>query len=417
MRTVERRAKPDARSRCGSGFVPRAKRTSLSGCGGRGQPKGDIIKTNAMHSRLTSLDALRGFDMFWIIGARAIVNGVAGLGVPFGRILAHQLTHSDWNGFTFYDLIFPLFLFIVGVSLVFAVRRRLQKGQSRREILRHVVFRSLVLFALGLFYNGGLSQTGVWENLRFMGVLQRAALVYFFSSLLVLYTRPRTQALAVGAILVGYWAALRFIPVPGHPAGLLTPTVNLVRYVDLRLLPGEPYWGTWDPEGILSTVPAVATGLLGALTGHWLRASTGPRGGTLTPPRRAGYLLAAGALLALLGLLAGLVFPINKSLWTSSYVLLTGGLSAMLLAVFYWLIDVCGHRRWAFPFVVIGMNSLFIYLADNMIPFGDLARRLVGGDVADLFGPGRLLFLAFAELALEWLLLWWMYRRRIFIRI
>ncbi len=372
---------------------------------------------HAVRGRLASLDALRGFDMLWIIGARAIVNGLAALGLPGTAAVANQLTHSDWHGFTFYDLIFPLFLYIVGVSLVFALQRRLERGERPGGILRHVLRRTLLLFALGLLYNGGFRQTGVWENLRFMGVLQRTALVYLFTSILVLLTGLRGQAVAAAALLLGYWGALRFIPVPGHPPGMLTPTVNLVRYVDLHLLPGEPYWGTWDPEGLLSTIPAVATGLLGALTGHWLRAATGPGGRVITPGQRAGLLFLAGAAGVALGLLAGLAFPINKNLWTSSFVLLTGGLSAMLLAAFYWLIDVRGHTRWAFPFVVIGVNSLFIYLAENLVPFDEIARRFVGGDVSDLFGPGKRLFEAFATLALEWLVLLWMYRRRIFIRI
>lgn len=379
--------------------------------------------------RLTSLDALRGFDMFWIIGARAVVNGLAGVRFPGAAVVAEQLVHSGWNGFTFYDLIFPLFLFMLGVSLVFSLRKRLERGEDRRAIFRHVLFRSVLLFALGVLYNTGFSASA-WESVRWLGVLQRAALVYFFASVLVLTTDIRTQAATAAAILAGYWVVMRFIPVPGYAAGVLSPTVNMVRYVDLHLLPGQPYWDTWDPEGLLSTVPAVATGLFGVLAGHWLRAGQASRsttaagagqppwGAGFSPVERARYLFLAGVAGAALGLLVGLVFPINKSLWSSSYALLSGGLSAMLLAGFYWLIDVRGHARWAFPFVVIGMNSLFIYLLVNWVPFDEAARRLLlGAGLAGALGPGLGLVQAFLQLSLEWLLLFWMFRRRLFVRL
>lgn len=367
--------------------------------------------------RLTSLDALRGFDMFWIIGARDIANGLENLGFPGAGVLASQLAHSGWNGFTFYDFIFPLFIFIVGVSSVLAIDKRLERGESRRVIFRKVVTRSVLLFLLGIFYNGGVSESPLVESVRVTGVLQRIALVYFFAATLVLTTSVRTQAASAVGLLVGYWLAMRFVPVPGYGAGVWTPWGNLERYVDMHLLPGRLYWDTWDPEGILSTFPAIATGLMGVLTGHWLRARVTPGDKVLTENRRTAYLLFAGACVAVAGLLAGLFFPINKNLWTSSFALLTGGLSASLLAVFYWVIDVRGYRRWAFPFVVIGLNSIFIYLAVEVIPFDEIAARLVGGDVSALFGRGQMLFEALVQLVVEWLVLYWMYRRRIFIRL
>ncbi|MGE5576408.1 MAG: acyltransferase family protein, partial [Syntrophothermus sp.] len=206
------------------------------------------------------------------------------------------------------------------------------------------------------------------------------------------------------------------VPVPGFGAGVWTPEGNLVRYIDRHLLPGEPYWGTWDPEGIMSTFPAVATGLLGVLAGHWLRAEAGPPGKTLTGEMRANYLFLAGIAAVILGLLWGLAFPINKSLWTSSFALLTGGLSAMLLAAFYWAIEVRGRRKWAFPLVVIGLNPIAIYLGVSVIPFDEITRRLVGGDISAMLGSGRDLFEAVVQLLIEWLVLLWMFRRKIFIR-
>ncbi|MCL4514026.1 MAG: DUF5009 domain-containing protein [Firmicutes bacterium] len=368
-------------------------------------------------SRLTSLDALRGFAMFWIIGARDIANGLIGLGIPRAGALADQLTHSEWNGFHFYDLIFPMFIYVVGASLVFGIRRRQERAEDRRAILRQVLKRTILLFLLGIFYNGGVSQPDLVSNLRVMGVLQRIALVYFFASVLVLTTSIRTQAASAVGLLVAYWLVMRLVPVPGFGAGVWTPEGNLVKYIDMHLLPGQLYWDTWDPEGILSTAPAIATGLLGVLTGHWLRADKGPRGETLTKGTRASYLFLAGVAGASLGLLAGLVFPINKSLWTSSFVLLTGGLSAALLAVFYWLIEVRGRGRWAFPLVVIGLNSIAIYLGVNVIPFDEITRRLVGGDISAMFGPGRAFFEAIFQFLIEWLALLWMFRRKIFIRL
>jgi predicted acyltransferase len=381
----------------------------------------DTLTAGRPLGRLASLDALRGFAMFWIIGAREIVRGLDALGFPWADGLATQLRHAGWNGFTFYDLVFPLFLFIVGVSLVFSLRKRVERGESTGAIMRHVGKRAVLLFLLGIIYNGGVSASPLLTNLRLMGVLQRIALVYFFTALLVLGGGPRRQAVAVGGILLGYWAVLRFVPAPGVAAGTLTPSSNLAQYIDQAVLPGRLYWDGWDPEGLLSTVPAVATGLLGALAGQWLQterwAFGHEKGRAVTPVQKARPLVVAGLASAAAGALLGLVLPVNKSLWTSSYVLLTAGLSSLLLGIFYWLIDVRAIRRWAFPFLVIGMNSLFIYLAVNLVPFDDLARRLAGGDLSALFGRGQVLFESAVTLLVEWLFLYWLYRLKIFVKL
>lgn len=375
------------------------------------------VGSQARKARLVSLDALRGFDMFWLIAARPIASGLARLHLPGTSWLAAQLTHTAWNGFTFYDFGFPLFIFISGLALVLSLKKRLDRGDSRRAIMSHVLTRTVTMFLLGVVYNGGPGSGFDLSNLRLMGVLQRLAICYFLSAVLVVYTKPRVQVAAAGGILVAYWAVLKFVPVPGVGAGVWTMDGNLAHYLDRLLLPGRLYYGTWDVEGLLTTIPAVTTCLLGVLTGHWLRPSGGGKGQKLTAEQRAKYLFLGGLALSALGLLLSPVFPINKKLWTSTFVLLTGGLAIMLMAGFYWLIDLRGRRRWAFPLLVIGMNSLFIYFAARFVPFGKLAQWAVGSDLAAVFGSGRTLFLALTQLGLELLVLFWLYSRKTFIRI
>lgn len=375
------------------------------------------VGTNNRPGRLISLDALRGFAMLWIIGAKGIVDGLNQLNFPGALAVSHQLSHSNWDGFTFYDLIFPMFIFIMGVSLVFSLRNRIERGDSRRDIFVHVLKRTIFLFLLGVFYNGGLSQSHLLENLRLTGVLQRIAVCYLLTATLVLTTSPRTQAITAAGILIGYWAVMMFVSVPGVGRGVLTPEGNVAAFVDDLVLPGRAYWGTWDPEGILSTLPATATCLLGTMAGYWLRADRHSSSPPISGNRRALYLVLAGIAVAATGLLMGLNFPINKNIWTSSFALLTGGLSAVLLGLFYWVIDVQGRQKWAFPFVVIGANAIAIYIGVNIIPFDEITQRIAGGDLAGLFGTGQALFLAIGQLILEWMVLLWMYRKKVFIRI
>lgn len=368
-------------------------------------------------TRLVSLDALRGFDMSMLIGARVIAAGLAKLDLPGVSAIVRQLSHTPWNGLTFYDVIFPLFVFITGVSLTLSLRKRLERGDERRAIMRHVTARAVMLFLLGIVYNEGFGQAPLLVNIRVMGVLQRIALCYFFAAMLVLYTKPRTQVAVAASILVGYWAVMKFVPVPGHGAGVWTVQGNLAGYLDRRLLPGRLFYGDWDPEGLLTTVPAVATCLLGVLSGHWLRSSEKVGSRTLTAEQRAKYLFLGGLVTSVVGLLVSPAFPLNKNLWTSSFVLVTGGLGIMALAALHWVIDLQGHRRWAFPLVAIGMNSMFIYLAVRFVPFGRVAEWLVGGGLSTALGPWQALFQALVQLTLELSLLVWLYRRKILIKI
>jgi predicted acyltransferase len=363
--------------------------------------------------RLVSLDALRGFDMLWIVGADALGGALAGLkGGPIVHFLAEQMEHVDWEGFHFYDLIFPLFVFMIGVALTFSLDR-LVTNEGRTAALRRVFRRGLLLYLLGLVYYGGFMEG--YEQIRLLGVLQRLALCYVGASVLYLYLKPRALVVAFAGILVTYWALLMFVPVPGVGAGDFAEGRNLADWIDSRYLPLRKWNGDHDPEGILSTLPALASCLLGVFAGLLLRDRTHP------PLRKVALLAAGGVAMLAAGYLWGLQFPIIKRLWTSSYVLVAGGWSALLLAAFYYVIDVRGIRRWATPFIWIGGNALTIYLISNVIDFNALSARFVGGEVAAALdaawaGLGRLT-LALVGIALCVGLCGFLYRRKIFLRL
>jgi predicted acyltransferase len=368
--------------------------------------------------RLVSIDALRGFDMFWIVGGDTLVRAVAHWADwPVKDRIDDQLEHVEWAGFHFYDLIFPLFLFLVGVVLPFSLGK-LRQGPRWRAYWR-IGRRTVLLFALGLLHNqflqlGFYSPTRGFDfgGVRIAGVLQRIAICYGVAALIVLHTRVRGQVAVTALLLLGYWALLAFVAAPGSAAGDYSRYGNLAGYVDSRYLPGkilEKYYGYGDNEGLLSTIPAVATALLGALAGQWLRSARS--GG-----RKVLGLAAAGAACLLLGWAWGGWFPVIKNLWTSSFVLFAGGWSLLLLALFYGVIDVLGLRAWAFFFVVIGANAITIYLLPQVIDFARIGHFFLGGVErhAGDFGP---VVAALGVLAAEWLLLLYLYRRRLFLRV
>ena len=361
-----------------------------------------------MRERVLSIDALRGFDMFWIIGGGTVFESLVEVWKhPVTQTIRHQLDHVKWGGFHFEDLIFPLFVFLVGVVLPFSISRRVERGQSRAAIHLHVIKRTAGLILIGLVMNGLLDFN--WSQMRWPGVLQRVALCYFFAALLVINTRWRTQAIVAGVVLLLYWAVTMLVPVPDFSAGDLTPEGCLSSYIDQHLIPGKLYYGYGDNEGIISTLPAVCTALLGALAGHWLRSNR-------TGSRKAAGLALAGVVCLIAGYLWGLVFPIIKILWTSSYVLFAGGWSLLLLALFYWVIDVRGYKKWAFFFVVIGTNAITIYFLQSFIGFDGIARSFLAG-AAEHAGLVKPLVLPLGALMTGWLLLWFMYRRRIFVKL
>lgn len=329
--------------------------------------------------RLTSLDALRGFTMFWIIGGEHLVHNTAKLtNWSWVSWFSQQLHHPKWNGFAAYDLIFPLFLFLAGVSMPFSFEKRLSRGDSKHQLYSHVVFRGLMLVLLGMIYNGLLKFD--WEHMRYASVLGRIGLAYMFAALIVLNTQLRGQVLWIAATLLGYWAALKLVPVPEFGAGDLARGHNLTDYLDRILLPGKLYGGNHDPEGLLGTIPAIATALFGAITGQYLKSQQPPN--TKTPVT----MLVAGLACLPVALLWDLAFPINKNLWSSSFVVYCAGWSLILLALFYWVIDVRRFQGWTFAFVIIGSNSILIYLAQNMANIRFTAHFLFE-DFSVLQGP------------------------------
>ncbi|MHB9029651.1 MAG: acyltransferase family protein [Candidatus Latescibacterota bacterium] len=363
-------------------------------------------------NRIVSIDALRGFDMFWIVGGGTLVSAIlTRIGNPLCQALNQQLEHCLWHGFHFEDLIHPLFLFLVGASMPFSLSKRIARGDSRRDLYIHIFQRTIILYLLGMVYNGLLDFQ--FDNLRYTGVLHRIAFTYLFAALIVMNFSIRGQVIWAGVLLVGYWAAMSLVPVPGVGTRSLEPNANLADFIDSILLPGaHRSYGLnkgGDANGILTTVPAIVSVLIGVLAGHRLRSNA-------SPSRKALESLAAGIALLLISLLWNIVFPINKLLWTSSYVLFTGGWSLLLFAGSYWIIDVREYRAWAFPFVVIGMNAITIYMASRLFNFRMIARPLVGG-VARFSGSYQEIVWAASALATELLLLYFLYRRKLFLKV
>jgi predicted acyltransferase len=379
--------------------------------------KGAIHNKHIQIKRLQSLDALRGFDMFWIISGEGIFHGLKeATGVqPFIGI-SDQLHHSVWNGFTFYDLIFPLFIFIAGVSMPYSLGRQLDnsganRSQVKRSIYISLVKRTVILILLGMVVNGALQFRG-YADTRFASVLGRIALSCFFAALIYVNSSIRGQIAWLIALLLGYWAAMMLIQVPGHGAGVLTPEGNLSAYIDRQLLPGKLHRKVYDPEGLFSTVPAIATALLGVLTGQLLRSERYP------VIRKTLLLALAGLVLLLAGFAWNLVFPINKTMWTSSFVLYAGGWSLLLFTLFYWIIDVMGFKRWSMPFVWIGMNSILIYVAAHgLVNFESMADFIFGGLYLKASEVWHKPLMWMGVALIQFALLYFLYRKKWFLKI
>src|SRR6266481_4465268 len=337
------------------------------------------------------------------------------------RAVYPPLRHAPWHGWTLTDVIFPFFVFIVGVAIPLALEPRIARA-GRAAVMLKVVRRSLVIFGLGIVLNGFPSYT--WATLRIPGVLQRIAVCYLVAALIFLWTSPRAQALIASALLLGYWLTMTLIPVPGYGAGDLSPAGNLAAYIDRAVL-GPHIWQyakVYDPEGILSTLPAIATALLGVLTGNWLRSG---RGSDVVAVR----LVIAGIGGIAGGELWGLWFPINKSLWTSSYVVLTAGLALIVLAACYWLVEARAQRRWAIPFAVLGVNALVLFFLSTLaarllsiIRVGTEKQSLQAVLFDRVFAPlaspiNASLAFAATYVIVWWAIMWMLYRWNIRLRI
>ena len=359
--------------------------------------------------RVISVDVLRGFDMFWIVGGAAIVFALDDFGSNrFTAFLVNQVTHKEWDGFVFEDFIFPLFVFLVGMSVVFSVGKIVER-EGKVGAYRRIFRRFAIMFVLGVFYSGGMMQ-GL-DGLRIMGVLQRLALCYLATALMFCHLKPKHMAVVCAALLIGYWAWLSFVPVPGLGHVSFEKGSTWPNYLDSHYLPFKKHEGSWDPEGLLSTLPAIASCLLGAFAGLFLKT-------TRVPANRKGlYLVGVGILAICAGYLWGFQFPIIKKIWTSSFVILTAGYSCLALGIFYQVIDVWKIRAWTPPFLWIGSNALAIYMTCNIVKFDSLAQRVVGGEGFALPGGWGSMCETIVRLGFVLLLAGFLYRKKVFIRI
>lgn len=387
-------------------------------------------------NRLLSLDALRGFDMFWIVSGEGIFHGLAaavknkyGLIQDktnwqiatteqlsfFERILvgiSNQLHHTVWNGFTFYDLIFPLFIFIAGVSMPFSYSKQLSGGaDAKKKIYRSLIKRTFILLLLGMIVNG-LLQFKPYDETRFASVLGRIALSCFFAAIIYLNASFRWRIAWTVFLLLGYWLMLLFVPVHGFGAGDLTAEGNFAAYIDRLFLPGKLHRTVYDPEGVLTTIPSIATALLGVFTGEFLRLQQPAK------QKKTLYLVIAGAALVFTGWLWSFVFPINKNLWTSSFVLYTGGWSLLLLALFYFVIDVVGFKTWSMPFVWLGCNSILIYMAAHgVVNFLSTSEFVFGGIIKQFSPQWNEALLWTGVTLIQLAALYFLYKRKLFLKL
>ena len=377
--------------------------------------------TKSKPPRVTSVDVYRGL----MVAGMILVDNPGSDDLAYGPI-----KHAQWNGWTPADFIFPSFVFLVGVSMAFSFPARMERGESRSQIFRHAFWRTLILIAVGLFVNG-MPFVGIdWHAYRIYGVTQRIALCYLAAAVLLLWSNWRAQLIVLFACLAGYWAILRFVPVPGlgipgHDIPFMDPERNIVAWFDRKLVMGRLYNTVRDPEGLISTIPAIGTVLSGALAGHWLGLKMNSRTKVL-------WMVCVG----IVGLAAGLFwnrwFPINKNLWTSSFVLLTGGFALAFLGLLYWLLDVKNHRAWTMPALVFGMNAIAGFIADSIVygpGYGFTVKSPAGASMSwheaaqawlvssGLSAPNASLVYSIAAVSFCWALLWLLWRKRIFLKI
>lgn len=364
-------------------------------------------------TRLQSIDALRGFDMCWIMGFPAIIYALHS--IFGGDVLAwssQQMEHVPWDGFHFMDLVFPLFLFIAGVSFPFSLDKRRAAHEPNAKIYGHIVKRAFLLVLFGAIYNGFLNFD--FEHMRYASVLGHIGLGWFFAALIFMHLDRKYLIGAAWAagIVVGYGLLNLFVLAPDATGtNPFVPENNIACWFDRMFLPGVLYRGIFDPEGLLSLVPATATALIGMLSGHYLNEKK------IAPAKKAQTLFCVGLLMLAIALLAGLIIPINKALWSSSFTLLTGSISILLLALFYWIVDVRHISRWTFFFRVVGMNSITIYMAKHIVDVQGINTFFIGGLASKCSPEYGSLLMSLGFVACCWLFLYFLYKKKTFLKV
>lgn len=373
--------------------------------------------------RLVSLDALRGFVMFWIMSGEHIIHALAKAApIPVFVWMSSQLHHTDWDGITFYDMIFPIFLFVAGVSMPYSFEKKMKTAgvstpmelpsKEKRKIYLTMLKRTCKLLVLGFVVNGLLRFDG-FDQTRFASVLGRIGLAWFFAGIIYLNFDFKKQVCWLVTILVGYYLILLFIPVPGFGAGILTPEGSFSSYFDQQFLPGRLHSKVYDPEGLFSTIPAVGTALLGIFLGTFLKSKD-----DFSANKKIVVMVISALVLMLIGLIWDYDFPINKRLWSSSFVCFVGGFSILFFTFFYLIIDVLGFHKWAFPLILIGSNSILIYMAsDGLVNFKYTAEFLFGGAIK--FSPviWQPVFTTISVTVVQLALLYFLYKRKWFLKI
>jgi len=373
--------------------------------------------------RLLSLDTLRGFDMFWLIGGGALIEALSKcFPAAWLQVLARQMEHVNWAGFHFEDLIFPLFMFISGVTIPLAVLSKLEKGSSRKDVILKNARRMIILIALGIIYNGVLRNG--FSTARYTSILAQIGISYFIASLIIIYSKSvRSQLIWLAGLLAAYSVVQLLIPVPGAGAGVLTPTDCINSFIDRLLLPGRLAYdanaemavgnGVFDALGILSTISSVGMTLMGYFAGRILLRNDS------APQKKVLALISAGAGLIVFALILSPFYPVIKKCWTTTYNLLSGGISFILLAMFYYVIDVRGNRNWTLFFRVIGVNSIFSYLlvTGSLLEISYTTTSLFGWIINPMGENGGQLVLVLGNITLGWLLLYYMYRKNILIKV
>jgi predicted acyltransferase len=359
--------------------------------------------------RLISLDAMRGFT----IAAMILVNYPGSW-----EHLYRPLEHAEWHGITPTDLIFPFFLFIVGISITLSFTKVLEKGIPKKNLYKKIIFRALKIFAVGILLS--LIPKFDFENIRIAGVLQRISIVFLVCAFIFLHTSVKTQAWLGAITLVVYWLVMTLIPTPGVGEVRLDKGVNLAAWVDSVILPGRMWQGTWDPEGILSTFPSIVTGITGLLAGQLLLSKR-------TPYEKSILLMVAGFAAVTIGYIWHLTFPVNKNLWSSSFVLVTSGLGSLLLGAFYYIVDIRNHTWGTKPGIIFGANAIAIYVLSDVIsilfystPFGlaslnnHFMSALMDAGVAPKLAS---MLYAIIFVCINFGIAYFLYRKKIFIRL